>query len=112
MSSETSSAPKTDWLVIMPDREGVLDKRMSVRSDHFSNLIPRAEAGFWKLGGAMLTEPAKDGEPLKITGSALLAHASSREEVIEELKKDVYAKEVWDWDKIHVIPFKTAFLKG
>jgi uncharacterized protein len=51
--------------------------------------------------GATLDEPPKDGEALKINGSCLIAHATTKDEVMAELKKDVYAKgEVWDFEKV------------
>ena len=49
----------------------------------------------------MLQDVPKEGEGLKITGSVMMAVASSKEEVLEKLKKDVYAdNEVWDMDKV------------
>lgn len=51
--------------------------------------------------GALLKEVPKDGEPMNIMGSALVAWASSKEEVMEMLKKDTYVKEgVWDLSKV------------
>lgn len=49
----------------------------------------------------MLDEPFKDGEPPKINGSMMIARATSREEVVEELKKDVYTTAgIWDWNNV------------
>ena len=43
----------------------------------------------------------KDGEGLKIQGSVMLALAASKDEVLAELKKDVYSEHgVWDWTKV------------
>lgn len=43
----------------------------------------------------------KEGEGLKILGSAMVAVAASKEEVIEQLKKDVYSEsDVWDFSKV------------
>ncbi|OBT86384.1 hypothetical protein VE02_03819 [Pseudogymnoascus sp. 03VT05] len=125
-----SAAPmKCDWLVIVPDQPGKLEARMAVRrlvlcscdfederliggSDHLKNVTPKVEEGFWKVGGATLDEPPKEGEPLKINGSCFIAHATTKEEVMVELKNDVYAKgEVWDFEKIQIMPFKPAFIK-
>ena len=51
--------------------------------------------------GATLEEPAKEGEPLKINGSAMIASAATKEEVIETLKQDVYTTNgIWNWDKV------------
>ncbi|KAH6722361.1 hypothetical protein BKA61DRAFT_667105 [Leptodontidium sp. MPI-SDFR-AT-0119] len=106
-----SSAPeKFEWLVIMPDQPGKLAKRMEVRPAHLEGLKPGLESGFWKMGGALLEEVPKEGDGLKIDGSAMVALASSKEEVIEQLKADIYAKnEVWDFSKIQIYPFKCAF---
>jgi len=101
---------KFEWLVILPDNEGALETRMKIRPDHLKGLAPRVEDGFWKMGGAFLEEVPKEGDSLKIQGSAMVALASSKEEVLEELKKDVYSKnQVWDFSKIQIYPFKTAF---
>ena len=63
--------------------------------------------------GAMLEEPPKEGETPKMKGSAMLIGANTREEVIERLKNDVYVKgSVWDWDKVQIIPFKSALRKA
>lgn len=62
----------------------------------------------------MLEEPIKEGDsnPPKMKGSAMLIGADSKEEVIERLKKDVYVSgKVWDWEKVQIIPFKSAVRK-
>ncbi|KAI4849861.1 hypothetical protein E4T44_03083 [Aureobasidium sp. EXF-8845] len=100
---------KYEWMVILPDNVGALDKRMAVREQHLSAIKPNAESGFWVLGGAMLEDTPKEGSPLKITGSVMMAVASSKEEVMEKIKSDIYAdKGVWDMDKIQIFPFKSA----
>jgi len=87
-----------------------LEQRMKVRPDHLKGLTPKVEAGFWKMGGALLDEPPKENEGLKIAGSCMIALADSKEEVLEALKKDIYAKNnVWDFSKIQIYPFKAAF---
>lgn len=43
----------------------------------------------------------KEVEQLMFAGSAMVALASSKEEVLEILKNDIYAKnEVWDFSKV------------
>ncbi|KAI4853673.1 hypothetical protein E4T44_00688 [Aureobasidium sp. EXF-8845] len=102
-------SPKYEWMVILPDNVGALDKRMAVREQHLSAIKPAAESGFWVLGGAMLEDTPKESSPLKITGSVMMAVASSKEEVMEKIKSDIYAdKGVWDMDKIQIFPFKSA----
>jgi len=83
---------------------------MKVRSDHLEGIKAGAETGFWKMGGAYLEDLPKDGEGLKIQGSVMVALAASKDEVLAELKKDVYSESgVWDWNKVQIYPFKCAF---
>jgi len=100
-------AEKREFLCIIPDKEGVLEARMGVRSQHLQNLAPKVEAGLWTFGGAMLESHAASTPP-PIKGSVMLAMASSAEEVLAQLREDVYAAEVWDLEKVQIIPFKTA----
>ncbi|KAI9657504.1 MAG: hypothetical protein M1829_006914 [Trizodia sp. TS-e1964] len=106
-----STAPaKQEWLVVLPDNKGALEQRMKVRPDHLSALKPTIESGFWTFGGALLDETPKEGEGLKINGSVMLAYGATREEVLQALEADVYSKEqVWDWSKVQIFPFKSAF---
>jgi hypothetical protein len=64
------------------------------------------------MGGATLSEPPKDGEPLKIMGSCMLAHAATKEEVMEQIRKDVYAQGVWDLSKLQIYPVGDAWLRN
>jgi hypothetical protein len=43
------------------------------------------------LLSAFLEEVPKDGETLKFKGSAMIARAGSKEEVIEVLRNDIYS---------------------
>jgi len=53
--------------------------------------------------GAMLEEVPKEGEGLKIIGSAMMAHAATKEEVLEAIKQDIYFKSnVWNLDKVRL----------
>jgi hypothetical protein len=48
----------------------------------------------------LLDEVPVEGGPLKIQGSCVVALASSKEEVLETLKKDIYARsDIWDMSK-------------
>lgn len=53
------------------------------------------------LIGALLERPPEQGESPKMVGSALIAQADSRAEVLTILENDVYAKSaVWDLSKV------------
>jgi hypothetical protein len=54
----------------------------------------------------------KEGEGLKIMGSVMMAHATTKEEVMEALKQDVYFKSnIWDMEKVrfHKFPQNSMF---
>jgi len=53
------------------------------------------------MGGATLDQPMKEGEKPLINGSVMMAVAESKDEVLAELRKDVYFRDgVWDWEKV------------
>ncbi|TQS33657.1 hypothetical protein Golomagni_05989 [Golovinomyces magnicellulatus] len=106
----TTTSGKTEWLVILPDRPGKLQNRMTVRARHIEELKKGQNEGFWQMGGACLEEAPKDGEDLKIHGSVMVALANSADEVLERLKKDIYAEQdVWDFEKVKIYPYVCAF---
>jgi len=55
--------------------------------------------------GAILSEPVVDPAAPKIEGSVMLARAETREEVVEQLRRDTYfTSGVWDWEKVVIYP--------
>ena len=79
---------------------GLLTSR-GVCSHHFAGLKPAKESGLYQMGGAILNSVPKDDEPssLDMAGSTIVIVAESKAEVIEVLKKDIYATSgVWDVD--------------
>ncbi|KAL0476032.1 hypothetical protein QR685DRAFT_514288 [Neurospora intermedia] len=111
-STTTTAGKKIEWLVVVPDFEGVGEKRLEVRPDHFAGLGKNVDNGCFQMGGAVLSEPPTSDDPktFKFAGSTIVLVAESREEVIKILKDDVYAqKGVWDVDNAQMWPFKCAF---
>jgi hypothetical protein len=51
--ASSSGAPVQEWLVIAPDCEGALQKRLAVRDQHLQGLKADDE-GFWLWGGELL----------------------------------------------------------
>nr|POE82291.1 fusaric acid biosynthesis protein 2 [Quercus suber] len=94
-------APSQEWMIIVPDKPGMLETRMKIRPDHLAALKPNVDSGFVVMGGASLDEPIKEGQGPKANGSILLAVAETKEEVIEKLNKDPYvAAGVWDLSRV------------
>ncbi|OAA33295.1 Dimeric alpha-beta barrel [Moelleriella libera RCEF 2490] len=110
-----SSVPRIrEFLVIVPDRPGTKDKRLEVRPTHFKNLAPLIESGEWKMGGALLNSVPEADDPttFDFLGSTLVCRAESKEQIVEQLKKDIYVSSgVWDLDKVQIYPFICAFRK-
>ncbi|KAK3307898.1 uncharacterized protein B0T15DRAFT_522937 [Chaetomium strumarium] len=109
----TGAAPnKTEWLVVVPDFPGAQQKRLEVRPQHFAGIGPFKESGVYQMGGAVLHEPPTSNDPatFSFAGSTLVMQASTREEVIETLRQDIYAKSgVWDVDNAQIWPLLCAF---
>jgi uncharacterized protein len=56
-----------------------------------------------------MSSPPVEGETPPMIGSALIVVASTKEEVIERLKNDIYSTSgVWDVDNAQIWPFKSA----
>jgi len=112
----STMATKTEFLVLLPDYDGVLAKRMEIRPRHISDLKETAgKTGDILFGGPTLSEPfyGKEGETLQINGSAFLILSESKEAVLEHLEEDVYAKGgVWDMSKVQIMPMKSLYRKG
>ncbi|PGH16431.1 hypothetical protein AJ79_01762 [Helicocarpus griseus UAMH5409] len=107
MASTTKA--KNEFLVIVPDKEGTLQKRIEVRGTHIANLGPIIDSGFLKVGGAMLQSHPEEGQTPQMKGSMLVVVAESPEAVREQLSKDVYATSgVWDIENMQITPFKSA----
>ena len=79
-------------------------------SKHLEGVLPLHERNKIIWGGAMFSHPPADGEdPPPMVGSALLVYASSKEEVLELLKNDIYSKnDVWNLEKMQIWPFRSA----
>ncbi|KAL8835368.1 MAG: hypothetical protein Q9170_003357 [Blastenia crenularia] len=96
-----------EWLVVIPDHVGVLEKRMGVRKQHLEALFPRFDQGFWRLGGAILRDVQRPGESLDICGSVMIARAESREDVVKALRQDIYCSQgIWDLEKVQIHPVR------
>ncbi|KAK0755012.1 hypothetical protein B0T18DRAFT_316068 [Schizothecium vesticola] len=113
MATTAETTPrKYEWLVVIPDFPGMLEKRREIRPHHFAGLKPAMESGLYSMGGAVLNSVPKDDDPasLDMCGSTVVMVAASKEEVYETLKKDVYATSgVWNVMDAQMWPLKCAF---
>jgi uncharacterized protein YciI len=79
-----------------------------LQSQHFTGIQSAKESGLFQMGGAVLNEVPTSDDPktFSFAGSTIVIQASSREEVVEILKQDIYAKSgVWDVDNVSLLPF-------
>lgn len=53
------------------------------------------------MGGALLDDPFKEGEAMKINGSAMLVTADTKEDAMKLIESDIYYKSgVWNPEKV------------
>ena len=65
------------------------------------NIKPDVASGRIVFGGATMDQPAKEGQPLQLTGSALIVVADTKEQALERVHADIYwENNVWDKSKV------------
>ncbi|KAK6334281.1 hypothetical protein TWF730_003495 [Orbilia blumenaviensis] len=103
--ASSSSPSQNEWLVILPDKPGAVERRLAVRADHLKVANERAANGIINFGGVMLHEHIKEGETPKFKGSVMLISVETKEEVLEIIKGDKYVEnDVWDLEKVEILP--------
>ena len=76
-------------------------RRQAVREQHLANIKPNVDAGILQVGGAIMDD---DGNMI---GSALIAEAANKEELMEWLNNDIYTK-AGVWKSFEIYPFLRA----
>ncbi|BCS23922.1 YciI family protein [Aspergillus puulaauensis] len=93
------------FLAVIPDKIGVLGKRMEVRGEHKNGVKLLIESGVISLGGPTLVSHPLVGEEPQINGSVLLLNADTQEEILEIVRQDIYTTSgVWDLQNIRILP--------
>ncbi|KAK9782879.1 hypothetical protein AB5N19_09464 [Seiridium cardinale] len=108
----TPPAGKYEFLVVIPDKPGMQQKRFEVRPKHFEGLQALVESGVFKAGGAALNDVPEGADATKwdFYGSTVVMVTESAEECREILRKDIYSiSGVWDVDNAQIWPVKFAF---
>lgn len=92
------------FLVQIPDKPGVLDRRMALRPAHLEALQKGAAGkNFILCGGGIAADHPSEGETPQVTGSSLIVQTDDRASILEVLKKDVYHTEgIWDTDNAKI----------
>ena len=88
------TAAKKEWLAVIYDKPNV--DRLQFRNQHIAKL-PENFGRTVSCGGGLL------GDDGKFIGSTFHIRANTKEDVINFLKKDIYATEgIWDFDSLVV----------
>ncbi|RSL45511.1 hypothetical protein CEP54_014232 [Fusarium duplospermum] len=98
---------KYEFLVLLPDKPGVREKRFEVREAPFQEAATFRDKGTWNTGGALLNNvPEGDkAESVDFFGSDFVVVAESIDKVREQFSQDVYATAgVWDMEKVTSLP--------
>lgn len=100
-----------EWLAIVYDNPGV--SRAATRAQHLAGIPASVASGKVVSAGAIFNEVPKEGVAPNFAGSALSIIADSKEEVLEILSQDVYAKEgIWDLNNVLIYPTGVAYRKA
>jgi uncharacterized protein YciI len=112
LQSVTKQARKmVEWTAIVYDKPG--SSRAAYRDQHLKDIPTSFANGSISSAGALLNALPKEGEKLDFAGSILSVNAESKEEVLEILSKDVYARNgVWDLTNVLIYPTIIAGRKG
>jgi uncharacterized protein YciI len=95
----TSSTRAKEYLAIIYDKPGMLQRRLEVREKHLEVARPDNRSGLLPLGGGLAEEFPETGQQFQFVGSTLIVSANSKEEALERLKQDIYyTSGVWDLD--------------
>ncbi|KAK8176977.1 hypothetical protein IWX90DRAFT_482024 [Phyllosticta citrichinensis] len=74
--------PKCEWLVVLPDKPGVLEKRVRVRGQHIAAIASAYPSDFWLVAGALLEraphEIAADSNPSNPSNSNSDSNSDSK----------------------------------
>lgn len=89
------------FVVIIKDQQGALDRRLATRPEHLAKVAEAAERGEEILGGALIDE---DGA---MCGSMLVFDVENRERVDELIASDPFTRDNV-WGEVTVMPFKVA----
>lgn len=54
-STTGTEVRKFEWLVVIPDKPGMMAKRLEVRPQHFEGLTKAKESGLFKMGGELVS---------------------------------------------------------
>lgn len=102
--ARTALKKMSEWIVIVYDKPGV--DRSWCRAEHVANIKPNVEKGIIKSAGPIFSDiPAPLEGKMPFVGSALTLHAESKEEIMEFLKTDVFAKNgIWDLENVLIYP--------
>ncbi|ODV95112.1 hypothetical protein PACTADRAFT_49863 [Pachysolen tannophilus NRRL Y-2460] len=96
-----------EWVVIVYDKPNT--SRKGLREEHLAAIGPNVEKGIVKNVGAIYHDiPTADNRPF--AGSSFNIEAESREEVIEFLKQDIFAKKgIWDIENALIYPYGCVY---
>lgn len=97
-----------EWCVIAFDKAD----RSKARPAHLAGLKPLVDQGRLVCAGAIYNEPKAPGEERTFAGSHMQVVADTKEEALEIIKADTFAKEgVWDLDNLIIYQLGCAVRK-
>lgn len=100
-----------EWLAVVYDKPNT--DRSNVRAQHLADIPAGVKNGVITSAGAIFNEVPKEGSKPNFAGSVLTVIADSKEEALEFLKGDIYAREgIWDLENVLIYPAGLAYRKA
>ncbi|BFZ61554.1 hypothetical protein YB2330_002625 [Saitoella coloradoensis] len=92
---------KPEWIAILPDHPGNVDKRLQHRPEHLERSKQMHAEGTKNFGGAFFDKHPVGDEKPSFKGSITVYEADTEEEVRKMVEQDPYAVNgVWDLSKV------------
>ncbi|KAH8811528.1 hypothetical protein F5884DRAFT_278919 [Xylogone sp. PMI_703] len=107
---KTTKEPRefTEWLVVIPDRPGVLSRRIAIRPRHSPNFVRLHNEGYVSWAGPLFERHVDNHMQRPFKGSVMVVNEYNKDGFMEKIQSDVYVQErVWDLDNAEFIPFRT-----
>ncbi|SCU85826.1 LAME_0D03048g1_1 [Lachancea meyersii CBS 8951] len=96
-----------EWCAIVFDKKG--SDRSKCRPQHLEGVSEGFGKGVLKCAGAIYQRVGEDGKPTDFAGSHLQIEAETKEEALQVIHNDIFAKEdIWDLENIIIYPFGCA----
>nr|GAT55831.1 predicted protein [Mycena chlorophos] len=97
------------FFIYLPDLPDAAERREAHRGKHFAEIKPLIDSGVIRVGGPLLSPESITGGEKHTVGSLIIYEAENIDVARKRIENDVfYLNDVWDKEKIVLLPFAAA----